>query len=520
MKPRLSEQVAAIGSPRVLVIGDLILDRYAWGETSRISPEAPIPVLNLKQEESRPGGAANVASVLAHLGATVSCCGVVGDDGPGRSLRDMLTAICKGGVHVVADRARPTTVKTRFIGYVQSARRAMHHILRVDSEDTATISPAVEEELLRFLVAAIPGQDVVLVSDYEKGLLTDRLMREVIKQARAVGVSVLADPKLGRPPEFYAGVTLLTPNRYETSVLTGVTIGDHASMERAARQLVPAVAESAVLITLDRDGMYLYEAGGRGTHIRTQPREVYDVTGAGDVVVSVVALTRAAGFSWRDAAEVANIAAGIEVGKVGAAPVSRAEILAELRLQEGLPSSKIKDEKELCEILREHRRRNERIVFTNGCFDLLHIGHIELIKRARREGDVLVVGLNSDASVRALKGPTRPIIGQNERARILAALEDVTYIVLFDDPSVQRLVEVVQPDVLVKGADYEPEGVVGAEFVKSRGGRVVLAPLVEGKSTSNIVSRILEAHGRQTDQKSGRGMSGEKCGHEEQRHHE
>lgn len=500
MESHLSELIHKIGSPRVLVVGDLVLDRYAWGEAGRISPEAPIPVLNLKNTESRPGGAANVVSVLSHLGATVSCCGVVGDDGDGKTLTQMIQELCQGTTKTIIDARRPTTVKTRFIGYVQSARRAMHHILRVDSEDVTPVTGEVEARIVSFLAEAIPQQDVVLVSDYEKGVLSERVMQELTRIARQAKVPVMADPKLGRAPQFYAGVTLMTPNRYETQMLTGIAVRDAETMEQAARKLVPAVAQGAVLITLDRDGMYLFEAGNeRGIQIKMQPREVYDVTGAGDVVISVMALMRASGCSFIEAAEIANVAAGIEVGKVGASPVYREEILNELLLREGTAPTKLKNAHDLTAVLEERRRRGETIVFTNGCFDLLHVGHIELLKFARRQGDLLVVGLNSDKSVQALKGPTRPIVNQKERAHVLAALEVVDYIVIFDEPSVGPTVELVKPDVLVKGTDWADKGVIGTEFVEARGGRVVLCPLIEGLSTTNIVAKILDVHRAEGD---------------------
>ncbi len=503
MKDSLADRLEAIASPKILVLGDLALDRYVWGETSRISAEAPIPVLRREREEDRPGCAGNVVSVLHELGAEVTCCGVIGDDPAGRALTRRLDDFCSGPSLIAVAKQRPTSLKTRFIGYVQSAGRAMHQILRVDNEHTEPIDSSVEDKIRESLRRAIPEHDLVVISDYRKGLLTQAIMRETLQAAEAASVPVIADPKLGREPGFYDGVQLMTPNRFETRSLTGITLERREDMRAAAEKLVPSVARQAVLITLDRDGMYLYDADGGERLIHSQPREVYDVSGAGDIVVGVMALAMAAGFSCADAAEMATVAAEIGVGKLGAVPVSRREIAEGLMRRDGVPPSKVRPEAELLEILAERRRRNETVVFTNGCFDILHMGHIGLLKFARKQGDLLVVGMNSDSSVRQLKGPTRPILGERERAHILGALEGVDYIVTFDDLSVQRLIEAVRPEVLVKGGDYGPEGVVGGGFVESYGGRVVLAPVVKNISTTNIVSRILQIHNDDNSESEG-----------------
>ena len=495
MTEGLSDTLERAGSPRILVLGDLILDRYVWGEAQRISPEGPIAVLNQTAAESRPGGAGNVAAALQQLGAKVGCAGVVGDDAPGRELTAAIGPCCSEETAVIVDTSRPTTVKTRFIGHVQSARRASQHMLRVDAESRNAIAPGIEEQIIAFLRSAEPDFDAVVLSDYDKGLLTEAVLAEAIRIARDNHVPVIADPRLGRDYAVYSGVTTITPNRYEAQTATGIVIRDRDSMDAAARKLVSDFGFGSALITLDRDGMFLCTENDEGTQIRTEPREVYDVTGAGDVVVSVIGLMVGAGAELRQAAEIANVAAGIEVGKVGAAPVSREEILAELRGRRHSLPLKLKTETQLLEALQEHRRRNESVVFTNGCFDLLHVGHIKYLQFARRQGDLLVVAMNSDDSIRRQKGPSRPILGQEDRAQILAALEDVGYIVIFDAPTPQELIERVRPEVLVKGEDWREKGVVGREFVESIGGRVVLAPLVDGISTTDIVRRIIERYG-------------------------
>jgi len=499
----LSEVLKSMGRPRVLVIGDLIFDRYVWGETERISPEAPIPVLRVREEEWRPGGAGNVVRALAGLEAVVSCCGAVGEDEEGRLLSRMLEETCGGRCRLVRDVTRPTTAKTRFIGYVQSAHRATHHMLRVDKEDCEPISGEVAEELSAAVKEALPRQDAVLVSDYAKGLLTEGVLEEVLSACGKAGVPVVVDPKLAKDYRAYSGATLITPNRYETQVATGISIRSEEEMWAAAGKLQGELRVKSVVITLDRDGMFLYEAesGEPGARVRqaglfgTKPREVYDVTGAGDLVASVLAMCVGAGVALSDAVQLANVGAGIEVGKVGAACVSRSEIATELGgMERGLPA-KMKSLPELLRILQEHRRKNEKVVFTNGCFDLLHIGHIEYLKFARKQGDLLIVGLNSDRSVREFKGPGRPVLKEADRAEVLAALEDVDHIVVFDETTPERLIREIRPEVLVKGEDWREKGVVGREYVESYGGSVVLAPILEGIGTTEIIGRIVERYG-------------------------
>jgi len=491
----LAKVLTGMGSPRILVIGDMILDRYVWGEASRISQEAPIPILNVRQKEWRPGGAGNVVNALSHLGAQVTACGVVGGDDDGHLLARCVQELSGNRSCIVVDPQRPTTVKTRFVGYVQSARRAPHHVLRVDEEVTTPVAGEIEREMLDFLANVVGDQDCVICEDYEKGVLTEAVLAEIASLARSAGVPVLVDPKLGRPYRIYAGATALVPNRYEARVATGIEITDEAAARKAAASLVKDLALEHCLIKLDRDGMYLYSQGGRGTMIPTRPRDVYDVTGAGDIVVAVFAALLASGAKPEEAAQLANVAAGIEVGKFGCAPVYREEMLHELRSLDQRLSHKLYSLEALCSALQQRRSRGEKIAFTNGCFDLLHQGHIELIKFARRQGDLLVVAMNSDSSVRKLKGPSRPILGQEERAGVLAALGDVDYIVLFDSTEVTPVIEAVRPDVLVKGGDYRPDQVVGHEIVESHGGKVMIAPLVKGISTTDIVERVMHRYG-------------------------
>lgn len=495
MSDHLAKLIETAGAPRVLVVGDLMLDRYVWGEVARISPEGPIPVLQITSEETRPGGAGNVVTALAHLGARPTACGVIGNDKEGADLLRQLRG-CASAKGVIRMAGRPTTVKTRYIGYVQSARRGIQHVLRVDNETREAIAPDAEKKLLAFLDEAIPAHDVVVLSDYNKGVLTERVLQRTAAVARKKGIPVITDPKVGRSYSIYRGATVMTPNRYETQMATGIAPRDEATARQAARKLIQIAGLDYALVTLDRDGMYLLRRGGKGLPIPTRPKEVFDVTGAGDMVVSVLALLLGCGARMEDAAMLANVAAGIEVTKIGASPVSRDEILSDL-VAGPEQSHKVRTLDSAVAMAAECRRRNGKVVWTNGCFDILHIGHYEYLRFARRQGDMLIVGLNSDDSVRRLKGPNRPITGESERARLLSALEVVDGIVIYDEDTPTNAIKAIKPDILVKGGDYKSEQeVVGWEVVKAYGGRIVLAPLVDGVSTTNIVKRVLEVYGR------------------------
>jgi len=494
MSDHLVRLVETAGNPRVLVVGDLMLDRYVWGETRRISGEGPIPILEVTTEESRAGGAGNVASNLAHLGARVTVCGVIGaqDDEGELIVRELkkLNVRCDG---ILTAPDRPTTLKTRFIGYVQSAHRGVQQMLRVDRESKEPIARETEEKLLAFIEEALPQQQCLVLTDYDKGLLTDRLLKRATEWAGRRGIPVITDPKLARPYSVYRGSTLLKPNRSEAQAATGIAIRDDESLRRAAEALIRMADLPYVLISLDRDGLYLAGQGIEGLKIPPRPKgDLVDISGAGDIIVSVVAWLLGCGVDVRDAAMLANVAAGVEVTKVGAVPVSRDEILNELL--GGGPQFKIHTVEAAAEAAREVRRRNGKVVWTNGCFDILHMGHYEYLKFSRRQGDFLIVGLNSDESVRRLKGPNRPITGEAERARLLAALDVVDALVIFEEDTPLQAIKVIRPDVIVKGGDYREDQVVGWEVVKSYGGRVVIAPFIAGFSTTDIVKKIVERY--------------------------
>ena len=492
MPENLVRILSNISKPNILLVGDFMLDKYVWGEVNRISQEAPIPVLNVTSEEIRPGGAGSVANNLAHLGANVFCYGVIGNDNEGRLLLDNLNNLGVDTDGIVQDSDRPTTVKVRMMGHLQSAGKGIQQLLRIDYEKTDDIEEEKQEEIINKIEGKIQQVDIVLISDMNKGLLSTRILDAIIKLSKDHNVPVIVDPGLTKDYGVYRGATAITPNRFETNLATGIKITDVKSMESAGKKLLEANSFEYVIITADKDGMFLYSSDGECKLISTVPKDVYDVSGAGDMVLSVFGFVVGSKNSFEDAAMIANVAAGVEVGKIGAVPISKSEILSELLGRSNPLYAKIKVLDELEEILNRHRKENKTIVFTNGCFDILHIGHVEYLKFSRRQGDVLVIGLNTDRSVREQKGDKRPFVSEDERARLISALEDVAYVILFDELTPEKLISRIKPDVLVKGEDWKERGVVGREFVESYGGKVILAPFVKDASTTDIVSRILE----------------------------
>ncbi len=493
MHSKLIQILSDIKSPTVMVVGDLMLDRYVWGEVNRISPEAPIPVINVTQEELRPGGAGAVITNLTHLGAKVFCTGILGKDPAGQDLLRIIKDLGVDTSGIFTESERPTTVKTRIMGQLHAAGRAVQQLLRIDYEKTHPVPKTIEDKVLDYVGANLHRCDAVAISDMNKGLLTERLLSAIAGLGQTAGKPVIVDPRVNRNCSSYRGVTAVTPNRHETEIMTGINISGPEDLKNAGDKLVSELDLQCAVITLDKDGIFLYQRDGTSQILPTDPREVYDVTGAGDMILSMITFVVAGGFSFVEAARLANVAAGIEVRKIGVVPVSKEEMLRELSGNHSA-LEKIQAVKKLKKILDKHRTRGERIVFTNGCFDLLHRGHVEYLGFARNQGELLVVGLNSDRSVSDMKGPGRPVLPEQDRARILAALEDVDYVVLFDEPTPEKLIKEVRPDVLVKGEDWREKGVVGREFVESCGGKVVLAPFVEGISSTDIISNIVENH--------------------------
>jgi len=489
----------ALGHPRLLVLGDVILDRYTWGDAERISQEAPVIVLRADSREDRPGGGANVCHMLRGLQAEVACVGVVGDDSDGRALRLLLA---EAGVDVrglLVDPARPTTRKERFMGRAQG--RHPHQILRVDSEVRSPATPAMEAQLIAAVAARISSCDALLISDYAKGACTPAVLRAAIDAARAARVPVIVDPVRlapGRREDYarYRGATTMTPNRLEAELATGVRIVTAHDAYQAARSLCRDCALDFGVVTLDRDGMALVTPdatlsdGWRGECFPTSPRAVYDITGAGDIVLAMIGAALACGLSPADALRLGNVAGGLEVEKIGVAVVTRDEIRQRLQSERHAGSAKLVSLDQLLVQAGEHRQRGQRIVFTNGCFDLLHVGHVSYLEEAAHLGDLLVVGVNSDLSVRKLKGPTRPVIKEHDRAAMLAALACVDYVLVFDEDTPEGILRALRPDVLVKGGTYAADQVVGHEIVTEYGGRVCVTGMVDGVSTTRILNSL------------------------------
>jgi len=478
--------------PAVLVVGDVMLDRYVWGDVDRISFEAPIPVLRVDRREERLGGAGSVVAILAALEADVALAAVVGDDLEGRSVRQLLEGCGAATDCLLAADRRQTTVKERLLGRTHS--RHPQQMIRVDRETSQPIDPPLAEALLASVSRKLDGVDVVLVSDYAKGVCEGELIAGLIGEASRRGVPVVVDPARRADYGCYAGCTAVVPNRVEAGTAIGGTITTPSEGLDAARRLLGLNIQSAV-VKLDRDGIAWADATGRARWFPVRAREVYDITGAGDAVLSALGWALGLGCDWPEAIELANLAGGVEVERLGVAPITRADLLDELARTQPSTEDKILTLEQLQPHLRERRRLGQRIVMTNGCFDLFHPGHLASLQFARSQGDCLVVGLNSDRSARELKGGGRPLVGQQGRAEMLAALRCVDYVVVFDETSVVGLVEAVAPDVLVKSAQYGPEEVVGHEIVRRYGGQIVLAPMVGEYSTSRLIERIRAEEG-------------------------
>jgi len=477
------KSIERIESKRILVVGDAMLDVYWTGNVTRISPEAPVPVFHRISERSGLGGAANVAANLAAAGQRTTLLAAVGEDAEGDIL---ISKLCNLEIDVTLMKriqGRATTTKTRFLA-------ANHQqVLRVDAEDTSPLSDEDTAEMFAAFDARISEYDIVVLSDYMKGMISPNFAQHVIGIARDVGVSVITDVK-GQDAEKYRGAYLIKPNLSELGVLIGTNPVTTDEIADASRSLLGVCEAEYILTTMGDRGMMLVNDKGGQSVIETAAIEVYDVSGAGDTVIAYLAACLANGYSVEEAASVANIAAGVQVGRSGASPVFLPEVAERLRKEheEFSGASKV-IEVSMLPALRE-RTAAGRIVFTNGVFDILHLGHVDYLQRAAALGDILVVGINADASVKRLKGEGRPINGEWDRALMLAALGFVDYVVPFGEDTPIDLIKALRPDVLVKGADYKSEDVAGREFVESNGGQLVLLPLVEGRSTTSIIEKI------------------------------
>jgi D-beta-D-heptose 7-phosphate kinase/D-beta-D-heptose 1-phosphate adenosyltransferase len=487
MARQLFELLTTSRRPKIMVLGDVMLDRYIHGRADRISPEAPIPVLTVTDREERLGGAGSVVMILAALEVDVIVATVTAEDIEGQRLRELLQRDRVDGGCILVSPDRTTTVKERLLGHTQS--RHPQQIIRVDRENPEPITERTSDQLLAAIERRLDEVDVVLVSDYNKGICSDRLMAQLISECRKRQIPIVADPARGVNYRRYSGCTCITPNRSEAGLALGTHVETLAQIREAARRLLDFGIDCIVL-TLDRDGIAWADQDGKVTLFPVQPRQVFDITGAGDAVLCGLGFGLAAGARWPTAIELANLAGGLEVQRLGVAPLTRSELLDELS-DLGLSSrQKVVSIERLEEELEARRSAGQRIVMTNGCFDLLHPGHVASLQHARQQADCLVVGVNSDQSVQSLKGEGHPIINQQDRAEMLASMMSVDYVVIFDDASVTGLVARVAPDVLVKSAEYTTDQVVGHEIVENHGGRIALAPVKGSYSTSGLISKI------------------------------
>jgi len=477
------EQLETARGVRIMIVGDIMLDRFVYGAAERLSPEAPVPVLRFDRESVMPGGAANVARNVSEFGASVELIGLVGRDSARDELKSLIEACPGCRLSAVESHRRRTTVKSRFVADRQQ-------ILRVDMEESYPADGEEQRALIAAVAEAIDAADLVILSDYAKGVLTADVVHAAIELARGRGIPVVVDPKT---VDFrrYSGATVVTPNLNELEKAVRRSCPDDETVIQGAAELMEQAELGAVLVTRGGQGMTLVEGEREPLHLRTTARQVFDVSGAGDTVISVLSVLLAEGLALGDAAFAANLAAGLVVEKLGTASVTREELTVEIRHRhEADWDRKIA----LIDNAVRKRRRwaaaGEKVVFTNGCFDLLHPGHISLLRQAKAAGDRLVVGLNSDASVARLKGPTRPVQDQDARALVLSALDCVDLVVIFGEDTPIDVIEALRPDILVKGADYREDQVVGHDVVASYGGKVVLAVLEPNRSTTATIAKM------------------------------
>ena len=482
---QIADSLARLGDARVLCVGDIMLDRFVYGEVSRISPEAPIPICRVVDETATLGGAGNVIRNLVALGAAADFIGVVGDDPPGREVAGLLDGLDNAAAELFTDPGRHTTVKTRYVAGIQQ-------LLRADRESGEAVSDALAGRILDAAKGLLAKAQALVLSDYGKGTLPAALTAQLIEAAAAAGRVVIVDPK-GDDYTRYRGATLVTPNRHELARASGMNTGRDEEVAAAAKTIVDSCGIEGVLVTRGADGMTLLTADGEGSHhLPSEAREVFDVSGAGDTVVATIAAALGAGVALADAVRLANTAAGIVVGKIGTAVAHAADLTDAIRRHDlaGPDAGKVLSLEAALDRIGGWRRRGERIGFTNGCFDLIHPGHVALLAKSRAACDRLVVGLNSDASTRRLKGAQRPVQSEAARAAVLASLASVDMVVIFGDDTPIALIEAMRPEILAKGADYTVDQVVGADLVRSWGGEVVLIELEPGHSTSATIARM------------------------------
>ena len=467
-------------NPNIIVIGDLILDKYLWGNCDRISPEAPVQIIDIDSDSYFLGGAGNVANNLISLGANVTVLSVVGQCGTASKITDLLKTAKVNSKHIIFEKNRRTSQKTRLISSQQQ-------VIRFDRETLNDISEDSQDNLIAIFSSIVNDYDFVVLSDYGKGVLTEKLTQSIIKISKENDVKLIVDPK-GSDYSKYKGAYTITPNKKEAVLATGINITDTESLTNALIQLKDNLKLDKSLITLSHDGIAAYDIELK--EFPTSAIEVFDVTGAGDTVIASLAFALSSGLSFENAIKLSNLAAGVVVAKIGSATASIEEIIEfESKLHKSSFEDHIKDRREIKTILDSNKILGKKIVFTNGCFDILHIGHVKYLQEAKRLGDILVVGINSDSSVRKLKGSPRPFNSEKDRSSIIASLESVDYVVIFDEETPEKLIKFILPDTLVKGGDYQNRTIVGQEFVNE----VKLINFVEGKSTTSVIEKIKEA---------------------------
>ncbi len=482
-RARHIDLVNRANSIEVLCVGDIMLDKFIYGSVDRISPEAPIPVIRIDREDAMLGGAGNVVRNLLSLGANARFCGLIGEDDAGREVAGLLNEDDHCTANLLLDSARPTSIKTRYMASNQQ-------MLRADREETHALSESLQNDLLLDVAEGLGEVQVMVLSDYGKGVLEGETPRHLIELAQKAGIPVVVDPK-GTDYSKYRGATLVTPNRKELSEASRMACTSDESIVAAARQIIETCGIQNVLATRSQDGMTLVTNSGDVVHLPTEAREVFDVSGAGDTVVATLAMALGLGADLADGAELANVAAGIVVAKIGTASVYGEELIDGLHHQDlSDAEAKILSIDSAKDRVSRWQRQGKTVGFTNGCFDLLHPGHISLLKQSAGQCDKLIVGLNSDASVSRLKGPERPLQTEMARATVLSSLACVDMVVIFGEDTPLDLLGALLPDVLVKGADYTIDQVVGADLIQQNGGRVFLADLKDGFSTTNTVKKM------------------------------
>lgn len=477
----LKKLLPRFNGKKVLVFGDLMLDEHIWAKVNRISPEAPVPIADVTKITHVPGGSGNVAANIAALGGLPLLVGIIGRDSSGDKLRKVLLQNKVPTYDLIYEADRPTILKSRIIA-------ASQQLVRVDREDRTDLSAGLRTRIIKKLKQLIPEVSAVIISDYGKGLVTKETSQFVISLCRKLGKPVTVDPK-GKDYSKYRRATVVTPNQKEASIAAGLEINDENSLIKSGQALLSSVKAANILITRGRDGMSLFNKK-EIVHIPVVSREVFDITGAGDTAIATLTLALTAGATVKSAADLANHAASLVVAKIGTAPCRLEELEADLEGREPM-AHKIKTRQQIGPIIKNLKNEGAKVVFTNGCFDILHLGHARYLREAKKLGDILIVGLNTDASVRALKGYPRPYVPELERAEILASLECVDYVVLFSELRPDNLIKIIKPDVHVKGGDYDLKKLPERKLVESLGGKVVVIPPIKGRSTTNLVDKIL-----------------------------